>query len=319
MSDGSVHYSANAGRDWDQAGFKNQPGPIAPLNGIALDPKNPDRVTVVLGGASGIHSKYRTARVFLTSDSGQNWTDISGTDGNGPAGNLPDLPMHSVVFDTSVVPSALIVASDAGVMRSTDFAVNGTVGTATWKAYGVGLPTVSCSALAIDNSVNPPVLRVGTYGRSCFELTRSAGPQLYSGPNLAVGSVGVGRTGSLALDLYNCGSAPLNVNRITVTESVLPSTASYLSPSDRPWGQRVCQVTFSPAAVGDAEATRCHLEQRSFFAGHAPVRGKRRAAWPSPLGYQSFSGLKSGHGHANKPTLDSDSTLQCRNRRPSNC
>jgi hypothetical protein len=58
------------------------------------------------------------------------------------------------------------------------------------------------------------------------------------------------------LDLYNCGSAPLNVSRITVTGigfalNPLPTFPLAIAPGV----SESCQVTFSPAAVGDAEAT----------------------------------------------------------------
>ena len=49
--------------------------------GVAIDPDSPNRVAVVFSGSSGIHSKFRTQRVFLTTDSGATWNDVSGTDG----------------------------------------------------------------------------------------------------------------------------------------------------------------------------------------------------------------------------------------------
>ena len=192
VNDGSVHYSADAGATWDQGGFQTQPGGTGIVRGIAIDPVTPDRVAVVYDGNSGIHPKFRTRRVFMTTDSGQTWHDVSGTDGGDPLNNLPDLPMHSAVFDKSASPPALIVASDAGVMRSSNITITGDNVTATWALYGVGLPTVCCNSLAIDNSVNPPMLRVGTYGRSAFEATHATGARLYCSPSLGFG-VGTNR------------------------------------------------------------------------------------------------------------------------------
>lgn len=105
-------------------------------------------------GLSGIDATYRIQHVYLTTDSGLPWNDASGTDGAGPAGNLPDLPFHSIVFDASVNPSAMILAGDAGVMRCTNVQGTGANVKATWKIYGAGLPNVSGMSLAIDNSAN---------------------------------------------------------------------------------------------------------------------------------------------------------------------
>jgi hypothetical protein len=264
LLDGTVHYSADAGLNWDQGAFQGRPNPIPAgtpmaVTAIAVDPANADRVAVVYAGLSGIHSKYRTRHVFLTTDSGVTWNDISGTDGNGPNGNLPDLPYHSVVFDesTNPSPSAIIVACDAGVMRCTNATVAGGNVTATWKAYGVGLPTVSCSSLAIDNSVNPPVLRVGTYGRSCFEVTHATGPQIYVGPNLGFGSVPVAGSGTLALYTYNYGDAPLTITGINVEGA----TSFALNPAPTfpvtipPGGTQAFSLVFSPSVISDETAT----------------------------------------------------------------
>src|SRR5207248_2329884 len=60
----------------------------------------------------------------------------------------------------------IIVASDAGISRTTDAGPTG----AHWQTFGASLPLVACTSLAIDSSVDPALLRVGTYGRSTFEL-----------------------------------------------------------------------------------------------------------------------------------------------------
>jgi hypothetical protein len=229
------------------------------VNHIAIDPANTQRVAVVYGGVSGIHSKFRTRHVFLSIDGGANWADISGTDDSGPVGNIPDMPMRSVVFDNSTAPSAIIVAGDAGVLRSTDAAVTGSgtsaVGTAIWKIYGVELPMVCCNSLAIDNSVSPPVLRVGTYGRSCFEVSRSSGARarFASDDNLAFGVVATGQSVTLPFYVYNCGDAALDITATTVLGPgpfTFGSTPA-LPVSVAPGATQEFQVTFAPNATGD--------------------------------------------------------------------
>lgn len=233
---------------------------MGPVNAIAIDPTKKERVAVAYGGVSGIHAKYKTRHVFLTLDNGATWYDVSGTDGNGPVGNVPDLTMRSIVFDTSFSPPAIIVAGDAGVLRSTDATVTGTgtsaTGTATWKIYGAGLPMVCCNSLAIDNTVSPPVLpvlRVGTYGRSCYEVSRPTGPTWAADSNLAFGVVATGQSVTLPFYAYNCGDADLIISATSVigdgafTFGATPTLPVTLSPG----ATQAFQVTFAPSNPGD--------------------------------------------------------------------
>jgi hypothetical protein len=260
--DGSVHLSLDGSLTWDAAPLVTTPGgagiAIGPVNHIAIDPTNTQRVAVVYGGVSGINSKFRTQHVFLTLDGGATWNDVSGTDGNGPVGNLPDLPLRSVVFDTSANPPAIVVAGDAGVLRSTDAAVTGTgvniTGSATWKIYGAGLPMVCCNSLAIDNTVAPPILRVGTYGRSCFEVSRPTGPTFAVDSNLAFGPVATGQSVTLSIYVYNCGDAELDISATSILGTApFAFTALPAMPVAIAVGAtQQFQVTFSPTTVGDA-------------------------------------------------------------------
>jgi hypothetical protein len=261
-SDGSVHCSLDGGATWDAAPLVTTPGgagvSMGPVNAIAVDPTNTQRVAAAYGGVSGIHSKYKTRHVFLTLDGGAIWYDVSGTDGNGPVGNLPDLTMRSIVFDKSTTPPAIIVAGDSGVLRSTDAGVTGTgataTGNATWNIYGAGLPMVCCNSLAIDNSGTPPVLRVGTYGRSCFEVSRPTGPTWAADSNLAFGTVATGQSVTLPFYVYNCGDANLEISATGVI-GIAPFTfgaAPTLPVSIAPGATQAFQVTFAPTAAGDA-------------------------------------------------------------------
>jgi len=137
-----------------------------PVGGVAINPLDTLEVVVTYEGFCGalcVGPAITTRHVFLTRDNGATWNDISGTNGQ-PASLLPDLPTHSAVIDPNAAgPFTIIVSNDAGVWSSADLGAN-------WAVLGAGLPFVDCTSLAIDYSVTPSVLRVGTYGRSVFEL-----------------------------------------------------------------------------------------------------------------------------------------------------
>ena len=228
--------------------------PSQVVTGIAVDPTNTDVATVVYPGFNGSPSKH----VFQTTNGGSSWTNVSG--------NLPDLPLHSVVVDPGTSPHSLIVSSDAGVARS----VNGGV---TWQQLGVGLPKVLSKSLQIDSSATPAVLRIGTYGRSVFELTPATGPSLAVNGDLAFGPVAVGQFEDRIVQLFNVGSADLD---ITSFERVAGSSAFEIvsgppTPVTVPPGEEVdYTVRFTPPASGPFTAT-FQVESNDPFDPHHQI------------------------------------------------
>jgi photosystem II stability/assembly factor-like uncharacterized protein len=142
----------------DSSGNVSQPalGTPRPVATLAINPANPSETVVGYGPDAAVTST--TQPVWLTTNGGTTWTNITG--------NLPALPVNSVVFDPSTSPASIIVANDNGVMYTTDSSAG-----ATWLPLGTGLPTVYAMELAHDPSATPQLLRVGTYGRSVFEMT----------------------------------------------------------------------------------------------------------------------------------------------------
>jgi len=136
--------------------------PVGGISIILTDPADPldhkrDRVIAVYEGFSGAVNPSK--HVFYTEDAGATWKDISNT--------LPDLPTHSVY-------GSAVVANDAGVMFTNDLGN-------TWSPLGTNLPTVDSTQLA--GGACPPVLRLGSYGRSVFELNPSSESGFYdNGP-----------------------------------------------------------------------------------------------------------------------------------------
>jgi photosystem II stability/assembly factor-like uncharacterized protein len=252
LSNQTVQHSANVLSGTTATWTSNNVtgAPALTVRGIAIDPTNTDQVVVVYSGFSGINPPNRTKHVFRTLDNGTFWTDISGTDGGNPTSNLPDLPLHSVVIDPDTSPHTYMVASDAGVMRSAD-------GGPTWQVLGVGLPTVYCSSLQIDTTATPSLLRVGTYGRSTFELTAATGPLLAVNANLAFGPICIGSSDTRLLQLFNVGSADLHIASIVrvsgsnAFQITGPATPVTIQPGE----ELDFTVTYTPTEIGNQTAT----------------------------------------------------------------
>jgi len=302
LEDGTVHFSNDTGVTWDTAPLATSPGPRGPVTGIAVDPHDINRVVVAYAGHSEINPVYKTRHVFLSPDNGASWADISGTDGSGPTGNLPDLPLASIAFDRNTNPSTILVSCDGGVMRSKD---NG----ASWQALGVGLPLVQCTSLAVDDTVSPGLVRVSTYGRSCFELMTQASQKIAVRGNLAFGLVpSGGGSATLALEIFNVGGAPLNVTGIAPSGggadfqiTPAPALPATLQPGDRlgvpvkfqPTSNGAKTETFSIQSDDPLEPTVSTAASGSGVA----AAGSPRLVVDANLGF----GLVMGGQHRNLP------------------
>ena len=210
LSNGTAQISTNGGTSWTPIAVDN--APANPISGVATDPTDANTVVAIYTGFTTLPATSRTKHVFRSTNNGAagSWNDISGTDNGNPDANLADLPLHSVVIDGSVNPHRIIVASDSGVMQSGD---NG----ATWQVLGVGLPAVDCLSLAFDGSAAPPLLRVGTYGRSVFELTRPSAQTIAVISNLAFGAVALGSSATQSVRVFNAGAAVLTISAFSLS------------------------------------------------------------------------------------------------------
>jgi photosystem II stability/assembly factor-like uncharacterized protein len=252
LANGTVQYTTNllsgSSSTWTPITIPGSPGQF--VSGIAIDPTDTNRVVVTYTGFFGNNpTNLRTKHVFLTTDGGTNWVDASGTDGGSQ--NLPDLPVNSVVLDPGTTPPSIIAANDAGVVRSVD---NG----GTWQRLGLGMPLVDATWLALDTSVTPPILRVGTYGRSAFDLGTPSGPALAVNADLSFGPVPVGRTASRIVQLFNVGSADLHVvafSRVAGSSDFSVVSGPPTPVTILPGHEIDYTVQFAPTSAGDKIAT----------------------------------------------------------------
>lgn len=208
LGNGTVQYTSNAlkgsSATWNTTTTPGNFGGQG-VSAIAVDPTNTAQVVVTYGGFCNASCTIGapTKHVFYTTDAGATWTDISPT---------IDTPIFSVVIDPSTAPHSVIAGTDAAVLQTANLG-------STWKVFGVGFPTVLANSLALDSTATPALLRVGTYGRSTFELTAATGPLLAIDSNLAFGSVCAGATTTLQFRLFNVGSQTLSISAITPTTS----------------------------------------------------------------------------------------------------
>jgi len=113
---------------------------------IAAHPTDSSAAFVTFGGyGSG-------AKIAMTTDLGQTWTDVTG--------DLPRQPVNTMVVDPDD-PDAWYIGTDVGVWTSID-------GGARWMPYDAALPNAVVSDLEIRRSTRKLV--AGTYGRGTWEV-----------------------------------------------------------------------------------------------------------------------------------------------------
>lgn len=154
-SDGSLQSTSNTGANWTNR--TRAPLPNRYVSDIAVHPTDPAIVYAVFNGYN-THTPAAPGHVFMSTNGGQSWQDVSG--------NLPDLPVLTIVIDPEQ-PDHIYIGTDLGVFRSI-------TGGRTWVAYSNGMPFVP----VYDLELNQPnrMLWAGTYGRGVFRLALDETP-----------------------------------------------------------------------------------------------------------------------------------------------
>jgi uncharacterized protein (TIGR03437 family) len=171
-SDGQVQVTANAGAGAG-ATFTNvtkAPLPNRVVTEIALDPANSQRAIVVYSGFNQ-NTPSTPGHVFLTTNRGGSWQDISG--------NLPDVPVTSVAIHPTS-PNTIYLGTDLGVFQTTD-------GGASWARPGSGMPRVATFMVRYHAASNSVV--AATHGRGMFRLTTARAATTVSAANFSAASI----------------------------------------------------------------------------------------------------------------------------------
>src|SRR6185436_7987277 len=159
--DGKVWNTLNGGGNWTDV---TATLPTRWVTRVSCDPFNSSRAFVTL---SGYRYHDNMVHVYMTTNNGTTWNDISG--------NLPDVPCSDIIADPAA-DSLLYLASDVGVYYTKD------MGT-TWNLLGTGMPILICTDLALHTPTH--TLLAGTYGRGMYKIDLSAALGIGE-PNISV-------------------------------------------------------------------------------------------------------------------------------------
>jgi uncharacterized repeat protein (TIGR01451 family) len=183
---------------WTRVGVNRLPN--RPVNQFAVDRSN-WRIAYAAYGGFGAATPTHPGHVFATTDGGKHWRDVSG--------NLPDLPVNTIVLDPSN-DDTLYVGTDVGPFVSTN-------GGGSWQRLGTGIPKVAVWQLDYDASHG--VLAAGTHGRGAYTLNnRNALPALVVSKADSGVPVGPGRNIDYTITVKNLGNAA--ATGVTIREPI---------------------------------------------------------------------------------------------------
>ncbi len=125
------------------------------ISQVVPDIANPNAAYVTCSGFSGFGDSL--GHVFVTSNKGANWTDITG--------NLPNIPVQDLAIDPDA-PNTLYLGTDIGVFWTTNRGQS-------WAPLASGLPVVGVMSLKLHRPSR--TLRAATHGRGMWDLPVPSG------------------------------------------------------------------------------------------------------------------------------------------------
>lgn len=199
--DGLVQFTTNAGA-LANATFTNvtrAPLPNRYVTDIALDASDQRRAIVSYSGFNTT-TPATPGHVFMTTDQGATWRDISA--------NLPDIPVNSIAIDPAF-PNTLFIGADLGVFQTTD-------GGATWIRLSNGMPKVAVFVVRYHAASRS--LIAATHGRGVYRLT------LPAGVTTSVSAASFSRTGLAPEAVASAFGTNLATTTQAATAQPLPTT-----------------------------------------------------------------------------------------------
>lgn len=178
-------YIAESSGMWRTKNGQSDPPDWTPLSGIsgtinyiAIDPDDPEHVAIATSGS----------QVFVTSDAGDTWREISG--------NVPNVTYFCLSYD-DLPENGLYIGTSSGVYYTKN-------DLATWTPFSNNLPKVEVRELEIHFGSRK--IRAGTYGRGIWEST-------IVDPNIPLNISSVNKEANSKVTLYpNPATDVLNFN-----------------------------------------------------------------------------------------------------------
>ncbi len=213
--DGFVQFSPDAQTSstptWVRLDQRGRELPNRPVSQIAVDRSN-YRVAYLAYNGFNAATPRRPGHVFKTTDGGDDWTDISG--------DLPDVPVNSIILDPSY-PNTLYIGTDVGAFVTSN-------GGGHWAQLGAGLPPMAVWQLDLDPAHR--LLAAGTHGRGAWSIKdASTVPALVLSKVDAGKPVGPSSHVDYTVTLRNIGNAA--ATGVTITDPV-PDNTSFVSAAD---------------------------------------------------------------------------------------
>ena len=154
---GSIYYSHSALRtDRASAWTASKPRANAAAFALAIDPTNNQ---VVYATYPAFKSAATDNHVYKSTDGGQTWNGIDGTD---PATSLPDIPVNAIIVDPQNT-QVLYIGTDLGIYISLD-------GGASWSRDVSPFVNAPVTSLTLDRGSGSAWLVAFTYGRSAWKV-----------------------------------------------------------------------------------------------------------------------------------------------------
>ncbi|MBZ0280552.1 MAG: hypothetical protein K8L97_07400 [Anaerolineae bacterium] len=150
---GSIYRTDDGGNTNPWADKTAAPLPTRGITDIAVFRTDANRVAIIFGGTN--FSGSNANHVFLSTNGGDSWMDISG--------NLPNITMSAIVFHPTDT-NTLYVGTDVGVYRTIN-------GGGMWTAFDNGIPNVIVTDLHVDNE--DAALYASTMGRGMYKVSIS--------------------------------------------------------------------------------------------------------------------------------------------------
>jgi photosystem II stability/assembly factor-like uncharacterized protein len=152
--DGLVNVTTNA-LSGASASWSNVTGsgslPNRSITALAADPYSATTAYVTFSGFSGYGDNL--GHVFMTTNTGSSWTDISD--------DLPNTPVNDIVVDPTQT-GTIYVGTDVGVFYTTNSGIS-------WGTLVTGLPRVAVLGLAFQSASH--TLWAATHGRSMWSTS----------------------------------------------------------------------------------------------------------------------------------------------------